>query len=95
MPFLFLALAMVVGSAQTIGIKQYNVKVDRKNQYFYSAVMIAFAIVVFFAIAKFRFDFSKAFVPYAIAFGISYLCALLFMNVAISCGPLSLTSLFR
>ncbi len=94
MPFLFLALAMVTGSAQTIGTKQYNVKVSRKNQYFYSAMMIAFAIVVFFIIAKFKFNFSRSFLPYALAFGISYLCALLCSSLAISCGPLSLTSLF-
>jgi uncharacterized membrane protein len=94
MPYLFLALAMVTGSAQTIGTKQYNVKAKHKNQYLYSAMMIAFAMLVFFIIAKFKFEFSASFLPYALAFGISYLCAILCSSFAISCGPLSLTSLF-
>ena len=91
--FLFL-IAIILGvSGQNISQKPYTKKTSGKGVYLFSALVSA-AAVLFFVFTSKGFNFNHLILPYSIGFAISYALCTVFTVTAISCGSLSLTSLF-
>lgn len=94
MTYLLLSVVTLCMVVQNAVAKQYN-KQSHTNPYIYSAIVAAVAMLFFFVSTGGKFDFNGEFVIYSIAFGISYLCAMIGNVVAIGCGPLSLSVLIN
>lgn len=87
-------VAIIIGSAaQTIVKKEFNRKSAGGGAYLFSTVCSVMALL-FFLLTSSDLQFSWSTVPYALAFAASYAIATVCAVIAISCGPLSLTSLF-
>ena len=84
---------VVLGFAiQDVAKKNYSRRVVG-GAYSFSAGSTLVAMLFFLALAGGKVDFSISFLPYSVAFSISYSVALVFSLLAVSVGPLSLTSL--
>ena len=91
--FLYLLTIIVFVSGQSIVRKVYTQKTDGKGVLFYNAVTAFFAMAFFLATAT-DLKIDYALIPYSIAFSVSFFVTVIFMDLAIANGPLSLTSLF-
>lgn len=80
-------------SAQNIFKRQYTDKTNGKGAYLFSALISLFAML-FFVVTSKGFQFEINVLPYALAFGFAYAIGTLFATLSVSCGSLSLTSLF-
>ena len=94
MPYLLLALDLVINGINSIARKNYSLRFNGKGVYFFNAVAILFSILFFLISAGGNLHFSWPLLPYAIIFGICFgLCNIATLS-AINYGPLALTSLF-
>lgn len=95
MSYIFLAIVVVLISAQNIAKKQYNLKAERPHGFAFSAIIALFALIVFLITAKFKLNLSPDLIPYSIGFAVSYGAALVGTLLAIMWGPLSITLLIN
>lgn len=89
----FLLLPIIFGSAgQNIAKKAYSKKCDGVGVYFFS-VMTSIGALAFFAFTSAGFSPVTALLPYSVAFALCYIITIVCSTKAMSCGPLSLSSL--
>lgn len=89
----FFLITIILGiSGQNIIKKPYTQKTNGNGVYFYST-LLSLAALAFFVVTSSELSFSLSFVPYSVAFAVSYAIATLFAVLAIAHGSLSLTSL--
>ena len=93
MNYLLLFVVVFCISIQNIFRKQYNVKVQTPNTFFFSLLSATFALLFFVVCSGFKLSFNIGVVPYSVGFAISYSAALAGSFLAIKCGPLSITTL--
>lgn len=93
MKYILLALAVVTLSSQHIMKKEYDVKRKAKNQLVFSFVSVFFAMIFFLMSSGFKLEFKMEILPYSIAFAVAYSVSVIGTNVAISKGPLALSSM--
>ena len=92
MAYFYLFLIVVFVTAQNILSKKYN-SASHINVFLYNSVT-AFSSMLFFLVASGgRLELSSAYLPYSLAFGTAYFCALAGLVLALKNGSLSLTSL--
>jgi len=94
MPVLLMLGTCLIQSSQNIFIKFYNNKCQRPNPYVYSMISTFFAWLFSLISSGFQLHFTAELIPYALVFGIMYVGAIAGTNLALSAGPLSLTSIF-
>ena len=88
-----LLTATVFGcTIQQVAKKAYNRKVSG-GTFTFTALSIVFALIVFLISSGGKFDFNSAIILYAIGFALSYSAASIGSFLAISTGPISITSL--
>ena len=86
-------VAIIMGvSLENVFKKSFNVKTDGKGAYFFTAFSSLFAML-FFVFTTNNLSFDAKILPYAIGFGASYMACGVCVVLALSCGPLSLSSL--
>jgi drug/metabolite transporter (DMT)-like permease len=90
---ILLLISIILGvSFQNIIKKPYSIKAGGKGVYFF-CLLTSLAAMLFFAVTAGRFEWDPGIVPYAFLFAVSYATASIFSLEAVSCGPLSLSSL--
>jgi drug/metabolite transporter (DMT)-like permease len=90
---IILLISIILGvSFQNIIKKPYSIKAGGKGVYFF-CLLTSLAAMLFFAVTAGRFEWDTGIVPYAFLFAVSYAAASIFSLEAVSCGPLSLSSL--
>ena len=88
-----LLISIILGvTMQDVTKKIYNKKSPAPGAYFFVALS-ALAAAAFFAVSSGKLNFNFSIVPYSIAFAAAYIAGVVGSVIAISCGPLSLTSL--
>ena len=88
-----LLLAVILGiSGQDIAKKIYTEKTGEKGAYVASSFGTFFALL-FFVVTSKNMTFETEFLPYSIAFGLSFSVTAFFGLLAVANGPLSLSSL--
>lgn len=86
-------ISIVVGCAlQSVFKKTYSRKCDNKGVFFFSA-LTSLAAAAFFLATSSGLDFQAAFLPHSLFFGIAYATATVCEVIAVTSGPLSLTTL--
>ena len=90
-PALLISLCVVTLTVQNIFTKQYNIKCP-KGQYTYAALTILFALA-FFVVTTKDITFSRAIVPYSVAFSAVYTICTVTTVLALKIGSLAITSL--
>jgi len=86
-------IAIIIGvSGQNVVKKPYTQKTNGNGVFFFTAILSA-AALLFFVLTSSGLTFKLSFVPYSVAFAVSYALASLFAVLAIAYGSLSLTSL--
>lgn len=89
----FLLIAIIFGiTLQQVARKAYNIRVTG-GVYSFSAASALVAALLFIVVSGGSFQFSSTALIYAIAFAIAYSVAMVFTLLAITEGPLALTSL--
>lgn len=89
----YLISVIVALSVQNIAKKPYTQKTSDNGVYCFNAI-VSFVAMIFFILTGKGLTFSLDVLPYSIGFAISYATTSVFSLMAISCGSLSLTSLF-
>lgn len=89
---LLIFLDITVSQAQTFFRKPYTLRFGQKGVYLFNA-FAALSAIAFFILSAGRLQWEAGILPYAIGFGVSYAVSTAFSLLAISCGPISLTSL--
>lgn len=92
MEILYLVIIIFGVSGQSILKKMYSEKTGGKGLYTYS-LMIVLAALLFFIITSGNLEWNVKLLPYSILFAVFFSMAMVLGTLAISCGPLSLTSL--
>ena len=91
---ILLLLGIIVGgSLQSVVKKPYTQKLEGKGMYFFCLVSCVSAMLFFIATSS-GFTWDSGIFLYSFWFAIGYAAAAVGMLAAISCGPLSLSSLF-
>lgn len=94
MTYLLLTLAVVTATMQNIISKLYNVKVKNDdNSYLFCSLSTFCAMLFFIATSGGNFDFDFSFIGYSLLFATSYSAATIGNYIALTCGPLSVTTL--
>ena len=87
-------LAIILGiSGQNIIKKPYTQKTNGSGVYFFNT-LLSVAALLFFVVTSSKLNFNLSYVPYSIAFAVSYAVSSVFTVLAIAYGSLSLGSLF-
>lgn len=89
---LLILLDLVATSSQTLFRKPFTLRFGQKGVYMFNAFS-AIAAIAFFILSAGRLEWELGILPYAIGFAISYAVSTACTLLAISCGPISLTSL--
>lgn len=88
-----LLVSIILGvSMQDVTKKIYNKRSSAPGAYFF-VTLSALAAALFFALTSGSLNFSAELIPYSAAFAIAYTAGVVGSVIAISSGPLSLTSL--
>ncbi len=88
-----LLTASVLGvTVQTISKKAYNKKITG-GTFTFTALGICFALIIFLITAGGKFNLDPDILPYAVGFAVAYGSASIGSFLAISTGPISITSL--
>lgn len=95
MTYPLLLLAVICCGSQSVFAKFYNSKAKRQNTYLYSAVVTIVALLFFVVTAGKNLSFNAGTAVYSAAFGIAYALATVGNVCALTCGPLSLSSLIQ
>ena len=90
---LFLMLATLGISGQSILKKSYNLKTGNKGSFVFASLSVFFAALFFLAISRFDLHFRWEILPYAFGFALAYGTAVVMILLAIKLGSLSLTLL--
>ncbi len=91
---IFYLSSIILGvSAQNIFKRQYTDKTNGKGIWIFSGLVSLFAMLFFVCTSK-NLNFNISFLPYSIGFAAAFGTTTLFSVLAVSCGSLSLTSLF-
>ena len=94
MEYIFLFMAAMGVTFNSFMSKQFNTKAKIINPFFYTANAAFFAMVFFFVMsAGGKLHFTYKFLPYSIAFGITYGITNFSTVKAMKYGPMSLTAL--
>lgn len=91
MEYIFLFLAGMGATFNSFMSKQFNTKARVINPFFYTANAAFFAMVFFVISSGGKFYFTYDFLPYSIAFGITYGITIFSTVKAMKYGPISLT----
>ena len=89
---LYLILIVLGITAQHVTKKRYSQK-NGGGTYSFAAISALAAMLVFFVISGGSLHFQASLLLYALGFAITYGCSILFTYLAITEGPLSITSL--
>ena len=89
---LLILLDISVSSTQTFFRKPFTTRFGGKGVYLFNA-FAAVAAIAFFIVSAGKLAWEPGILPYAIGFGISYAVSTVCSLLAISCGPISLSSL--
>lgn len=88
-----LLISVIFGiTVQNVAKKIYNKTSPAPGAYLFTTLS-SLAAVIFFLLTSKGLSFSASVLPYSIAFAAAYTTSLVGSTVAISCGPLSITSL--
>lgn len=88
-----LLISIILGiTMQDVTKKIYNKKSTAPGVYFFVSLS-AVAAAIFFVCSSGSLNFNFPIVPYSIAFSVAYTVSVVGSVIALSCGPLSLTSL--
>lgn len=90
---LFLALATVAISAQSVLKKTYNLRTEKRGAFVFSTLSVLAAALFFLCLSGFKLNLTAEIIPYALGFALSYGTAVITGFLAIKLGALSLTSL--
>jgi len=90
---IYLVFVIAALSLQSIVKKPYTMKTADKGVYCFNAIVSLVAMLFFLLTGK-ELSFSLGVLPYSFGFAVSYATTSVFSLMAISCGSLSLTSLF-
>ena len=93
MQVLLLAAVIILCAAQNVLAKQYDRLASDKNVFFFSGITSLAALLFFAVSAGFRLTFSTDYLPYAIAFGVSYAVGGITIFYALAWGSMSITGL--
>ncbi len=90
---IFYLIFIIFGlSGQNILKKMYSKKTDGKGLYTYT-LMIVLSALLFFVVTSKNLSWNLSVIPYSVLFAVFFSMAIVMSTLAISCGPLSLTSL--
>lgn len=89
---LLILLDLSVNACQTFFRKPYTLRFGQKGVYMFNAFS-AVAAITFFIVSAGKLEWEPGILPYAIGFAVSYTVCSACSLLAISCGPISLTSL--
>ncbi len=92
--FVYLAGIILGMAGQNIVKKGYTQKHDTRGVYFFNVVLSVAAAIVFFVLCGGKPELDMSYVPYSIAYAIACATTSVALVLAISCGSLSLASLF-
>lgn len=93
MQYLLLIMVIVLVSLQNVFQKQYNIKTKDANIFLFGGFTSLAALVFFVLSSGFKLSFAIEFVPYSIAFGITYAAATIGLVYAIRYGSMAISSL--
>lgn len=94
MTYLLLTLAVVTATMQNIISKLYNINVKSdSNSYMFCSLSTFCAMLFFIITSGGKFDFDFSFIEYSLLFAASYSAATIGNYIALTCGPLSVTTL--
>ncbi len=93
MSYILLCVVVLLCAFQNIAKKHYLVKSFHQYNYTLSFIVTVVAMLFFAVKANFRLDFNMAFVPYSVAFAISYGAATAGALFAVKYGSFSVSSL--
>lgn len=92
MNVVFLILIIVGCTVQSVCAKEYNKK-SNDSPLLYSALVAFFSLIFFVATSDLKFNFSSSYLWYSIFFAIATSVNILSLLMAVSIGPLSVTTL--
>ncbi len=93
MSYILLCVVVLLCAFQNIAKKHYLVKSSYQYNYTFSFIVTVVAMLFFAVMANFRLDFNMAFVPYSVAFALSYGAAAAGTLFAVKYGSFSVSSL--
>lgn len=93
MEILLLSLIIVAQLSQNVLLSAYTKKYGGQGTFAVTALIALAALAVFFFAGGFSYTFAWRYVPYSVAFALSYASANLFTFLALREGSLSLTCL--
>ncbi len=89
-------LAVIVGvPAQGLAVKQFQRQGFGNRTLMFTAMISLAALIPFLVASGGRLTLSLDYLPYSVAFAVSYSVSFAFQILALSCGPLSLTMLIQ
>ncbi len=93
--YLVLIGVMAAIPAQSVAMKFYQKRGFGRRNLLYTSFIGLFAMAVFLVCAAVagKFSFSTAYLPYSLGFAVTYGMAIVFQILALSCGPMPLTTL--
>ena len=93
--YLLTALCVLTLTIQSVAIKEYNKKAKGGPVTFsVMKVFVAFLFFLVMAIVK-KATFDSAIVPYSLLFSLCYACSMVGFVMAVSCGPLAISSVVK
>lgn len=92
MNVLYLILIILFISAQHITRKPYTKRTEGKGAFLFSLLSVS-ATLLFFFLTSGELHFEATLLPYSALFALAYGLGTVFTVLAVSCGPLSLTTL--
>ncbi len=92
MAVFYLTFIIFNGALGNVLTKSVLRKTDGRGQFFFGFLKTVCAMLIYAVTCK-SFIFSWELALYALLFAVAYIFAVVFMHLAVGCGPLSLTSL--
>ena len=93
MQYFLLAAVIALVSLQNVFQKQYPKAAQTPNVFLFGSISSLTALVFFVFSSGFKLEFTTAFLPYSVAFGLVYAAASIGNVLSLKLGSLALTSL--
>ena len=93
MQYLLLITVIILISLQNVFQKQYNIKDERPNIFLFGAFSSISALIFFVLSSGFKLNFTWEFVPYSVAFAITYATASIGIVYAMRYGSMAISTL--
>ncbi len=93
MQYLLLITVIILTTAQNVFQKQYNIKVKNPNVFLFGGIISLTAMLFFIISSGFKLSFTTAFLPYSVAFGISYAAANIGIVYSLRFGSMAISTL--